>query len=205
MASHSLARFVNVPSGKVKLSGDSAIDMERLLDQAAALATRMLKLEVLSDELQWVGHVGPDCDVVNFLCQLSISHTELDLHTRWMWQLGDDWLNTACLAVHFREAVTHLSAVSVLVHNEDDSLSMSSGSTNSNVSDAAEYADRVINASHGIWITDNRRKSSRKRTDIARLVQLPTGIQREVLTPGEFAAAEGIDTADESSSESDFR
>jgi hypothetical protein len=143
--------------------------------------------------------------VVNFLCQLSISHNELDLHTRWMWQLGDDWLNTACLAVHFREAVTHLSAVSVLVHNEDDSLSMSSGSSNSNVFDAAEYADRVINASHGIWITDNRRKSSRKRKDIARLVQSPTGIQREVLTPGEFAAAEGIDTADESSSESDFR
>ena len=51
----------------------------------------------------------------------------------------------------------------------------------------------------------NVEKSSRKRKDIARLVQSPTGIQRKVLTPGEFAAAEGMDTADESSSESDFR
>ena len=95
--------------------------------------------------------------------------------------------------------------VSVLVLNEDDSLSMSSGSNNSNVSDDAEYADRVINASHGIWVTDKRKKSSRKRRDIAKLVQSPTGIQREVLTPGEFAAAGGIDTEDESGSGSDFR
>lgn len=158
IASHSLARFVNVPSGKLKLSGDSAVDMEGLLGQPAALATRMLKLEVPSDELRWVGHVGPDCDMVNFLCQLLISHTELELHTRWMWQLGDDWLNTACLAVHSRETVTHLSAVSVLVLNEDDSLSMSSGSSNPNVSDDAEYADRVINASHDVWIIDKRTK-----------------------------------------------
>ena len=51
----------------------------------------------------------------------------------------------------------------------------------------------------------NVEKSSRKRKDIARLVQSPTGIQRELLTPGEFAAAEGTDTKDESGSETDFR
>ena len=55
------------------------------------------------------------------------------------------------------------------------------------------------------WVTDKRRKSSRKRKDTARLVQSPTGIQREVSTPGEFAAAEGIDTEDESGPGSDFR
>ena len=56
-------------SGGIELS---SLDAQLSDDQASALATRMLKLEVLSDELQWVGHVGPDCDVVNFLCQLPI-------------------------------------------------------------------------------------------------------------------------------------
>ena len=73
-----------------------------------------------------------------------------------------------------------------------------------NVFGDGEYADRVINASHGIWIIDKRRKSSLKKKDVARLAQSPTGIQRGVLTPGELAAAEGIDTEDESSSESEF-
>ena len=69
------------------------------------------------------------------------------------------WILLVLLSMHFRGDVIHLSAVSVLVLNGDDSMSMSSGSCiNSNVSDDAEYADRVINASHGIWITDKRRK-----------------------------------------------
>jgi hypothetical protein len=42
-------------------------------------------------------------------------------------------------------------------------LLKSVGSASSNVSDSLEYADRVINASNGIWVTDKTRKSRRAK------------------------------------------
>ena len=86
----------------------------------------------------------------------------------------------------------------------EDPLLKSAGSSSSNVSDSLEYADRVINASNGIWVTDKTRKSRRTKRAPVKLVQSPTGIQREVLSPGEFAAAGETDEDDLSNSSSDF-
>ena len=202
MASHSPGGFVSVPSGKVKLTGSSAEDMTNLLCQAAALASKMTALEIFAEDLQWVGQVGPDSDVVSFLCQLTSSCDEMELSSRWMWQTGDEWLDTACLAIYFREALGNLRVIPFA--DAEDPLLKSAGSASSNVSDSLEYADRVINASNGIWVTDKTRKSRRAKRAPVKLVQSPTGIQREVLSPVEFAAAGETDEDDLSNSSSDF-
>ena len=195
---------MSVPSGKVKLIGSSAEDMVNLLSQAATLASKMTASEIFAEDLQWVGQVGPDSDVVSFLCQLTSSCDEMELTSRWMWQTGDEWLDTACLAIYFREAQGNLRMIPVPATDVDDPLLKSASSSSSNVSDSIEYADRVINASNGIWVTDNTRKSRRAKRAPVILVQSPTGIQREVLSPGEFAAASEADEDVLSSSSSDF-
>ena len=164
----------------------------------------MTASEIFAEDLQWVGQVGPDSDVVSFLCQLTCSCDEMELANRWMWQSGDEWLDTACLAIYFREALGNLRVIPVATADVDDPLLMSAGSVGSDVSDSVEYADRVINASNGIWVTDKTRKSRRAKRAPVKFVQSPTGIQREVLSPGEFAAAGETDEDDLSSSSSDF-
>jgi hypothetical protein len=162
----------------------------------------MTTLEIFAEDLQWVGQVGPDSDVVSFLCQLTSSCDEMELSSRWMWQTGDEWLDTACLAIYFREALGNLRVIPFA--DAEDPLLKSAGSASSNVSDSLEYADRVINASNGIWVTDKTRKSRRTKRAPVKLVQSPTGIQREVLSPVEFAAAGETDEDDLSNSSSDF-
>ena len=204
MASHSPGWFVSVPNGKVKLTGSSAEDMTNLLCQAAALASKMTASEIFAEDLQWVGQVGPDSDVVSFLFQLSSSCEGMELTNRWMWQTGDEWLDTACLAIYFREALGNLRVIPFAAADVEDPLLKSAGSIGSDVSDGIEYADRAINASNDIWVTDKIRKSRRARRAPDKLVKSPTGIQREVLSPGEFAAAGEADEDDRSNSTSDF-
>ena len=87
----------------------------------------------------------------------------MELTSRWMWQTGDEWLDTACLAIYFREALGNLRMIPVPATDVDDPLLESASSSSSNVSDNIEYADRVINASNGVWATDNTRKSRRAK------------------------------------------
>jgi hypothetical protein len=121
-----------------------------------------------------------------------------------VWQTVDEWLDTACLAICFREALGNLRVIPVATADAEDPLLKSAGSVSSDVSDSIVYADRVINASNGIWVTDKTRKSQRAKRAPDKFVQSPTGIQREVLSPGEFAAAGEADEDDLSSSSSDF-
>ena len=128
----------------------------------------------------------------------------MELSSRWVWQTGDEWLDTACLAIYFREALGNLRVIPFATADAEDPLLKSVGSASSNVSDSLEYADRVINASNGIWVTDKTRKSRRAKRAPVKLVQSPTGIQREVLSPVEFDAAGETDEDDLSNSSSDF-
>lgn len=36
---------------------------------------------------------------------------------RWMWQTSDEWLDTACLAIYFREALGNLRDIFFLAHH----------------------------------------------------------------------------------------
>jgi hypothetical protein len=58
--------------------------------------------------------------------------------------------------------------------------------------DHDEWVDRTLNASHGIWVTDKRRKSKRERLEIKRLIQSPTGMQMDRYESG----ASGTDEDD---------
>ena len=204
MASHSPGGFVSVPSGKVKLAGSSAEDMTNLLCQTAALASKMTASEIFAEDLQWVGQVGPDSDVVSFLCQLASSYDEMELTSQWVWQTVDEWLDTACLAIYSKETLGNLRVIPAATADAEDPLSKSAGSVSSDVSDSIEHVDRVINASNGIWVTDKTRKSRRVKRAPDKFVQSSTGIQRGVLSPGEFVAASEADEDDVSSSSSDF-
>ena len=113
----------------------------------------MAASEIFAEDLQWVGRVGPDSDVVSFLCQLTSSCDEMELTNRWVWQTGDEWLDTACLAIYFKDSLGNLRVIPAAAADVEDPLMKSAGSVGSDVSDSIEYADRVINASNGIWVT----------------------------------------------------
>ena len=135
-----------------------------------------------------------------------------------LWLPKSTWFETACLAVEFRRGLDDLNsdfdqllptgavenvfasevcAAGTLVSPENDNSVGSSGrvadaSVSPLPADRQECVNRTLNAAHGVWVTDKRRKSKRERMEIKRLLQSPTGMQRDRYESG----ASGTDEDD---------
>ena len=133
-----------------------------------------------------------------------------------MWLPKATWFETACLAVEFRRGLDDLNAdfdllsptgaienasasevraAGTLVSPENDNSVGSGG----RVADASvsplpahheEWVNRTLNAAHGVWIADKRRKSKRMRMEVKRLVQSPIGMQQDGYESGASGTGE---------------
>ena len=94
-------------------------------------------------------------------------------------------------------SASEVCAAGAFVSPENDNSVGSSGrvadaSVSPMPADHQEWVNRTLNAAHGVWITDRRRKSKRERMEIKRLVQSPTGMQKDRYESG----ASGTDEDD---------
>lgn len=186
IAAHSPGGFVTAPACLVpKLAGDPVAEMEVTHCAASELLTKILHMEVLPDHIDPAEGPSSPGETVRFVCQLDCSAADLVHHQRWMWQTKSDWFETACLAVDFRRGLDDLSV-------DIDRSSGLQSPASPLPDDHSEWADRMHNSAHGIWVTDKRRKSKRERKEIQRLQQSPTGFQQDRYEPG----ASGTDEND---------
>ena len=219
IAANSPGGFVTAPACLVpRLTGNPVADMELTHCAASELLTTILRFEVLPDHIDPADGLSSPGEPVRFVCQLDCSAADLVHHPRWMWLPKVTWLETACLAVEFRRGLDDLNADFDLLSptgatenasasevcaagafaspENDNSVGSSGRVADASVSpmpaDHQEWVNRTLNAAHGVWITDRRRKSKRERMEIKRLVQSPTGMQKDRYESG----ASGTDEDD---------
>ena len=219
IAANSPGGFVTAPACLVpRLTGNPVADMELTHCAASELLTTILRFEVLPDHIDPADGPSSPGEPVRFVCQLDCSAADLVHHPRWMWLPKVTWFETACLAVEFRRGLDDLNAdfdllsptgatenasasevcaAGAFVSPENDNSVGSSGrvadaSVSPMPADHQEWVNRTLNAAHGVWITDRRRKSKRERMEIKRLVQSPTGMQKDRYESG----ASGTDEDD---------